>query len=141
MKLLPKYLYFILFSTFPLLGLSQTAHTESILVKEPQTMLVSVFGTEWVSSNPAMVAALKDCQDNRITFKTETLTSSDKYPLLSSFPLMTKFNPNVSAANFAQFDPETFNPFTYNIEYLSDKTQVIRIDGTNWLMVVQPVKR
>ena len=109
--------------------------------KKEHTELIAVFGQNWVDNNPVMVDALEACKLTRISYLQEPITENGKYPLLSSFPLMNKNNPGVVAIDFATFDPQTFNPFTYNLEFLSDKIQVIRVDGTPWIMVIQRVER
>lgn len=109
--------------------------------KKDHHELVAVFGQDWVSNNPVMVDALDNCKLTRISYLQESITENNKYPLLSTFPLMNKHNPGVVAIDYATFDPQTFNPFTYDFEFLSDRTQVIRVDGTPWIIVIQSLKR
>jgi len=109
--------------------------------KKDHTELITVFGEDWVINNSAMVDALETCKLNRISYLQEPIAENSKYPLLSSIPLMNKNNPGVVAIDFAAFDPQTFNPFTYNLEFLSGQLQVIRVDGTPWIIVIQPIER
>jgi hypothetical protein len=102
--------------------------------------ITSVYGNEWVSNNPEAVTALEYCFSNRMRYLTELLTPNDKYPLLSSFPLMNKNNPSIVAIDYSQFDPHTFSPITYNLPFFSDQTQVIRVDGTDYILVIDPIK-
>ena len=142
MNLLLKYpcLVLLLFIS-PLTSLSQTATSAPVDVTNSHEKLSFVFGENWVANNPELVNLYEDCYNNRLSFREEQLTTSDKYVPLSSVSLMTKNNPNVTGADFQNFNPGTFNPFTYNIEFLSDKIQVFRVDGTNWVMVISPVVR
>lgn len=101
--------------------------------------ITSVYGNEWVANNPDGVNALEACFTNRIKYLVEPLTEQDKYPLLSSFPLMNKNNPAITAINYAAFDPHTFIPITYNLPFFSDLKQVIRVDGTDYIIVIEPI--
>lgn len=102
--------------------------------------ITSVYGEVWVSQNPDAVAALGNCFTNRMKYLVEPLSENDKYPLLSSFPLMNKFNPAITAINYGQFNPSTFMPLTYNLPFFSNQPQVIRVDGTDYIIVIDPVK-
>lgn len=103
--------------------------------------ITSVYGEAWVTQNSDAVAALGDCFSSRMKYLVEPLAENDKYPLLSSFPLMNKFNPAITEINYSQFSPSTFMPLTYNLPFFSDQTQVIRVDGTDYIIVIEPVKR
>lgn len=102
--------------------------------------ITSVYGETWVSENPDAVVALGDCFTNRMKYLVEPLEENDKYPLLSSFPLMNKFNPAITAIDYGQFNPSTFMPLTYNLPFFSDQTEVIRVDGTDYIIVIDPIK-
>lgn len=99
----------------------------------------SVYGDTWVANNQDAVTALEDCFTNRMKYLVEPLTANDKYPLLSSFPLMNRYNPTIVAINYSQFDPASFIPITYNLPFFSDLKQVIRVDGTNYIIVIDPI--
>ena len=110
-------------------------------VPDYDEQLRMVYGDEWMSVNADAVEALKLCFSTRITYLQEPLTTNDKYPLLSSFPLMNKNNPSITAIDYPGFDPQTFIPITYNLPFFSDMKQVIRVDGTNYIIVIDPVIR
>lgn len=121
---------------------SQETQSSSGLTKthDYESDIRMVYGDEWMSVNPEAVSFLINCFSNRITYVEEALTPDDKYPLLSSFPLMNKNNPLVTAINYADFNPNTFIPITYNLPFFSELTQVIRVDGTNYIIVIDPIK-
>jgi hypothetical protein len=100
----------------------------------------SVYGDAWVADNPEAVSVLKDCFLERMKYVNEPLTATDKYPLLSSFPLMNKNNPAIVEIDYSQFDPLTFTPIIYCLPFFSDQTQVIRVDGTDYIIIIEPVK-
>jgi hypothetical protein len=101
--------------------------------------ITSVYGDVWVANNPEAVNALDNCFTNRMSYLIEPLTANDKYPLLSSFPLMNRYNITIVAINYSQFNPETFVPITYNLPFFSDQKQVIRVDGTDYIIVIDPI--
>lgn len=119
---------------------AQTTNSLEAQLLTPKDEIIEVYGKDWVSSNAVMVEVLVECRSNRISFIEEIQTETEKYPVLSSFPVMNKLNSNVQAVDPLSFDLNTFNPFTYQLNFLSDKMQVIRIDGTRYLMVVNPIK-
>lgn len=100
----------------------------------------SVYGETWVADNPEAVSVLQDCFLHRMSYVIEPLQPTDKYPLLSSFPLMNKNNPAIVAMDYSQFNPLTFTPITYCLPFFSDQTQVIRVDGTDYIIIIEPVK-
>jgi hypothetical protein len=101
--------------------------------------ITSVYGNTWVSNNQEAVTALENCFTNRMKYLIEPLTGNDKYPLLSSFPLMNRNNSDIVAINYSQFNPDTFIPITYNLLFFSDQKQVIRVDGTDYIIVIEPI--
>lgn len=101
--------------------------------------ITSVYGDAWVADNSEAVAALGNCFTNRMRYLIEPLSENDKYPLLSSFPLMNKFNPSITAIDYSQFNPSTFIPITYNLPFFSNQPQVIRVDGTDYIIIIDPI--
>ena len=120
---------------------AQSEMIATLVSPSPENEITEVFGQNWVMSNPAMADALIDCRRTRISFVQEAQTEVEKYPTLTSYPLMTKLNPDVQPLNASTFNPITFNPFTYQLDFMSDKTQVIRIDGTDFMMIINPIIR
>lgn len=98
-----------------------------------------VYGEDWVVAHPDLVDAIENCLDTRLSYREEQLTADDKYPLLSSFPLMNKVNPAITEIDYSGFSPGTFNPLIYSLPYFDNKTNVIRVDGTNYIIVIEPV--
>lgn len=117
----------------------QLASTQLANVQSYLPAIKSVYGDTWVSNNQEAVTALENCFTNRMSYLIEPLTANDKYPLLSSFPLMNRYNPTIVAINYSQFSPESFIPITYNLPFFSDQKQVIRVDGTDYIIVIDPI--
>lgn len=134
-----------LFSIFMLFGnraFSQISSSAELnFTTKFEEQIKSVYGLEWVSVNEDAVESLVQCFSTRMSYLEQPLTSNDKYPLLSSFPLMNRNNPEIVAIDYASFDPETFVPITYNLPFFSDLKQVIRVDGTNYIIIIEPITR
>jgi len=65
-----------------------------------------------------------------------------EYPeclLLSSVPLKDKCNENLTN-DVAQFNWETFNPFKYLFSFYSTQTVFYRVDGTEFIIEISPIK-
>lgn len=103
--------------------------------------IAAIYGEEWMNNNPEVVKELKVYILERVAYLQEPLTADDKYPLLSSFPLMNKNNPEIVAIDYAAFDPNTFNPLSYSLPFFSPLTNVIRVDNTDYIIVIQPANQ
>jgi|GEM_PF-2222370 len=117
----------------------QLAQTHLAEVQSYLPAITAVYGDTWVSNNQEAVKALENCFSTRMKYLIEPLTTNDKYPLLSSFPLMNRYNPTIVAIDYSQFNPETFIPINYNLPFFSDQKQVIRVDGTDYIIVIDPI--
>lgn len=114
--------------------------TQQLTSEEISNRVAYVHGNDFVINNPTLVAAFGKVMTDRIEYRTAEQAESEKYPLLSSFPLMTKVNPTIQV-DFANFNVNTFNPLVYNLEFFSNQTQVFRIDNTSYIMVIHPNTR
>ena len=120
-------------------GQDQLAPDQLTDFQSHRSQIIAVYGETWVSENPDAVNALEDCFIHRISYLTEPLAVNGKYPLLSSFPLMNKNNPAIVAIDYSQFNPLTFSPIHYNLPFFSKLKQVIRVDGTDYIIVIEPI--
>lgn len=96
-----------------------------------------IYGESFVNSNPTLVVSLGKLLNNRIEFRQEGQNENEKYPLLSAYALNNKNNATISGFT-GLFNISTFNPLRYGFDFFSDKTQIIRIDGSDLLMIVHP---
>lgn len=65
-----------------------------------------------------------------------------EYPeclLLSSVPLKNKCNDGLTN-DVTQFDWDSFNPFKYLFSFYSTQTAFYRVDGTEFIIEISPVK-
>lgn len=119
-------------------GYSQTISMQ-LSDAQIQERVSEVYGGDYALQNPSLVEALGKLLNERIAFMNTAAGADEKYPALSSYPLMNKNNPSLEGADFEDFDLQTFNPLVYHFEFFSDKTQVMRIDNTNYIMIVNPI--
>lgn len=117
---------------------AQTEITHQFVSDPLEDFIVGIYGQDWVDKNDEAVKALIHCVHNRITYQEVPLEPGDKFPLLSSYPLMNKLNPTIVEIDYLNFSPATFIPLVYNLPYFSNKTEVIRVDGTNYVIVIEP---
>lgn len=115
--------------------------TQQLTVEQVTNRLDNVYGSDFLLQNPELPAVYAKIINERIDYIVTEVTTDEKYPLLSSVPLMTKLNPEIQGANFSNFNLSEFNPLAYYIDYFSDRTQVYRIDNTDYIMVIKPVTR
>jgi hypothetical protein len=133
MKILLLQLGVFLCLVFPFKLSAQTTISPENLSK-----ITFVYGESWVQDNPDIVIALNNLLENRISIVNENLSSDEKFPNITTLPLFNKLNPSVSPTNFETFVVEDFNPLTYHFDFFTNKTQVFRLGGSSYIMIVQP---
>ena len=107
--------------------------------QQANAKIQEVYGDKYqeISTNdPERIKLLSDLLENRIKIVEVSSVGEDKYPKLSSVSLLNKYNPNLTRD--VAFDMNTFNPLKYNLNFFSTKTEVYRIDNTDYLLVIQP---
>jgi hypothetical protein len=131
------------FSILLLRGFQGYSQTVSLQLSDSQILsrATSVYGSDFLAQNPSLIISLGQLLTERITFMQTPQNADEKYPALSSYPLMNKINSGLHGADFEDFDLQSFNPLAYGFEFFSDKTQVMRIDNTNYIMIVNPIPR
>ncbi|MGV3609862.1 MAG: hypothetical protein ACO1N0_02865 [Fluviicola sp.] len=140
MKLLLRGSLALFFIPFCFLSYGQTV-TQQLTAEEISNRVAYVHGNDFVLNYPHLVEAYGKLMTERIEFQTIAQGQSEKYPLLSSIPLMAKVNPSIQGADFQNFQLVSFNPMVYDLEFFSDRTQKIRIDNTSYIMVIKPITR
>lgn len=97
-----------------------------------------VFGQEaeeWKSKAPDHIKFFERLLSERISYRQEPYVPGEKYTKLSSIELEHKVNPNLKRDE--TFNPETFNPLKYRLNFYSKVTEMYRVDGTNYIIVIQ----
>lgn len=107
--------------------------------QEINTKIQEVYGDktqEMIGNDPERLRFLNDLLMNRIEIVESKNTSGDKYIKLSTTSLLNKYNPSLKRD--VVFDPANFNPLKYNLIYTSKKTEIYRVDNTDYIIVINP---
>lgn len=107
--------------------------------KAPDPRITEVYGSrvsEMRVQNPGWINSMEILLNKRIRYEKSAWTAGEKYPRLSEFQLLNHYNPELKRDD--SFDPATFNPLKYDLEFFSARTMVYRIDGSNYLLVIEP---
>lgn len=91
---------------------------------------------EIVQNDPERIKVLTDLLENRIKITESPIVGEDKYIKLSTMPLANKYNPAMQRD--IVFDLAAFNPLKYNLNFFSSKSEIYRIDNTDYLIVITP---
>lgn len=109
-------------------------------IEKTNDFISEVFGPTFLTTNPQLVTTFQQLLNQRISYLEQAAVQGEKYPLLSSYQLITKNNPSLTGIATEVFRLENFNPLQYDFGFFSSNTLIIRIDGTKYLMVVKPQK-
>jgi len=93
---------------------------------------------EMLGNNPELLNFWNDLLTNRIEIA-ELSASEDavKFIKLSQIDLLNKYNPSIKRD--VVFNPETFNPLKYNLEFTAkDTKKVYVVDNSNYIIIISP---
>lgn len=92
---------------------------------------------ELFGNDPDRLKIYNDLINNRITIIESPISGKEKCQKLSQMELMNRYNP--SLVRDLVFDPTTFNPLKYKLNFFSStSTNVYRVDNTNYIIIIQP---
>ena len=94
---------------------------------------------EILQNDPERIKVLNDLLDNRIKIVESPVVGEDKYTKLSTVPLQNKYNPDLKRD--LSFDPASFNPLKYGMNFFTSEVQIYRVDNTDYLIVIQQQNR
>ena len=86
-----------------------------------------------IYSSKAITSDLKDILRNRVQLRIENVKDLSNLPLLSS----VKFSKNIKSKK-RKFNSKNFNPLLYNFNFNSKQKKIYRIDGTNYIILINP---
>ena len=86
-----------------------------------------------IYSSKALMKEFKDILRNRVKIEQENIKDISYAPLLSSI----KFHGNKKLLK-RKFDLKFFNPLLYDFDFFSKKKKIYRVDGTNYLIIINP---
>lgn len=72
----------------------------------------------------------------RITILVDTNTINTTEMLLSQFPVINLYNQEIKEDDI--FVLQTFNPFKYKFNFYSKDIQYIRVDNTEYVIIINP---
>lgn len=128
-----KHLFYSFF-TFALIALANVSDANA---QQVNSKIQEVYGDktqEIVQSDPERIKLLNDLLDNRIKIIEMPVNEKEVYPKLSDMPLLNKYNSQLQRD--LVFNPDTFNPLKYSLNFFSLKTEVYRVDNTAFLIVI-----
>ena len=128
-----KHLFYSFF-TFALIALANISDANA---QQVNSKIQEVYGDktqEIVQSDPERIKLLNDLLDNRIKIIEMPVNEKEVYPKLSDMPLLNKYNSQLQRD--LVFNPDTFNPLKYSLNFFSLKTEVYRVDNTAFLIVI-----
>lgn len=74
---------------------------------------------------------------DRVSVIVEPYAAGEAYPLLSSVPLLDKYNTDLGY-DVGTFDLNTFNPMKYIFDFESSQEKKYRVDQTDYVVSVAP---
>jgi hypothetical protein len=116
------------------------SNTKASLNNAELAKLKEVYGADLkteILNRPARVLTIKEILRNRVILR--EITDPNKQnpcPKLSEIPLFDAF---VSTLNRdVVFNPSSFNPLKYDFRYHKPGFQLIRVDNTNYFIIIKP---
>ena len=99
-------------------------------------------GAEFIKPDSRRYAYFKELYEQRIRFvknDAEKLAQDSSLKRLSSVDMYSVYNKGLMRD--LSFDPNTFNPFKYNIDFYSNQKLTYWIDGSDYLLIITPQER
>lgn len=132
-----KKLYTTIFLLFFLI--SNTAKAQEKLQLDAskfEQCLQEAYGknTPMFYENPKRLEVMKKLYNERIFIVEQAPTTDDKYPKLSSVPLLS-----ISGTNLQRdttFNVATFNPFKYQMSFFAQASKAYRVDNTDYVIYI-----
>jgi len=116
-------------------GFAQNAAITNVTV----TPKVEAFAKEIFKNSPnyitpEMLSILQE-HYNRVEIKQEPFTAGENYTPLSKTYFINKYNPDLKKDD-TNFNPATFNPLKYALNFDARADMVYRVDNTNYIILV-----
>jgi len=145
------YVFVILFSLNSFSGEAQTTKKQALTtvkyrdnVKAPLNsnelrMLKEAYADKlnaYVLSKPQRLKDFKNLLRNRIVVKKITsISDASKYQTISQAGLFDSYNKNLSFDT--SYNPNTFNPLKYNLQFFGRGSAMYRIDNTDYFIIIK----
>ena len=120
--------------------ISFNSNTKASLSNDELAKLKEVYGaalkTE-ILDRPTRILTIKEILRNRVILREITDPNKQKpCPKLSEISLFDAFVPTLKKD--AVFNPYSFNPLKYDFKYHKPGFQLIRVDNTNYFIIIKP---
>ena len=120
--------------------ISFKSNTKASLNNAELAKLKEVYGADLKSEildRPARVLTIKEILRNRVIVREITDPNKQKpCPKLSEIPLFDAFVSTLKRD--VVFNPKSFNPLKYDFKYHKPGFQLIRVDNTNYFIIIKP---
>ena len=120
--------------------ISFKSNTKASLNNAELAKLKEVYGADLKSEildRPARVLTIKETLRNRVIVREITDPNKQKpCPKLSEIPLFDAFVSTLKRD--VVFNPKSFNPLKYDFKYHKPGFQLIRVDNTNYFIIIKP---
>ena len=120
--------------------ISFKSNTKASLSNAELAKLKEVYGADLkteILDRPARVLTIKEILRNRVIVREITDPNKQKpCPKLSEIPLFDAFISTLKRD--VVFNPNSFNPLKYDFKYHKPVFQLIRVDNTNYFIIIKP---
>lgn len=89
-----------------------------------------------LEKSPSRLISWTKLLEERISIEDWGVIEEGKLPKLSTVPLLNKYNNDLKRDEI--FDLKNFNVLKYRLGFFTGKKSVYHIDGTNYVIIVQP---
>jgi len=119
--------------------MAQVAQKTPITAQSASTdqKITEIYGTQFFNNKPELHQQFVRLLEERVEYKHEPISTDEKYPTVTQAGLNNKYNSNLTG-QINSFSPNTFNPLRYRLNFFDKKKNVYRIDGTDYLLVINP---
>lgn len=115
---------------------AQTATTANQQVSiKTKNYAEEVYKDYTIYTTPAHLALYEE-NLSRVEVKTLPVSNNENYTLLSSVDLKSKYNPQLTRDNAANFNPAQFNALKYLFDFYPKQDKSYRVDNTQYVIVI-----
>lgn len=126
-------------NTTPLKEVTYGSNVNAALSAKEKLQLEEVYGdklNDYVLSKPQRLKDIKHILRNRIEYKRIPNPKDQKpCPLLSEIPLFNNYVPDLKRDQL--FNPETFNPLKYQLNFYARGSYMYRVDNTDYFILIK----
>ncbi len=122
-----------LLTTFVLVFCFNFSFSQKINSENYEVFIEEVYG-----GTPYMTDELKEIYIQRMEKVEVKKWDGKDYPVLGTIMLRSKYHPEIDYDKAENFDPNKFNPLKYFFNFNGEDEQILRVYGTNYMIVIDP---